>query len=154
MTASLTASDYRALAGFRYELRRFLHFSEKAARAAGLEPQQHQLLLAVKGLGPGKASIRAIAERLQIEHHSAVELIDRSARRGLVRRVPARDDRRLVVIALRPPALRVLRRLTLHHREALRQAAPALVSILRALTRRSSRRTGQPHGDTFARSES
>ena len=71
-------TDYRALAEFRYQLRRFDRFSERAARAVGLEPQQHQLLLAVKGMPAGvHATIGLLAERLQVQHHTAVELVDR-----------------------------------------------------------------------------
>ena len=79
----ISITEYQALAEFRYELRRFLRFSEQAARAAGFEPRQHQLLLAIKGLPEGKqATISALAERLQIAHHSTVELIDRLVERG------------------------------------------------------------------------
>jgi DNA-binding MarR family transcriptional regulator len=74
----LSLADYQALAEFRYLLRRFLHFSEQEARAAGLEPQQHQMLLAIKGLPADKAaSVGELAERLQLQHHSTVELINR-----------------------------------------------------------------------------
>src|SRR5487761_1614906 len=78
--------DYQALADFRYGIRRFLNFSEQAARAAGIEPQQHQALLAIKGLPAARnATIGALAERLQIQHHSAVELADRLEARALLR---------------------------------------------------------------------
>ncbi|HYX50470.1 MAG TPA: helix-turn-helix domain-containing protein, partial [Ktedonobacteraceae bacterium] len=78
----ISITEYQTLAEFRYQLRRFLRFSEQAARAAGLEPQQHQLLLALKGLPEGrKATIGALAERLQLTHHSTVELVDRLVER-------------------------------------------------------------------------
>src|SRR3989442_8012669 len=94
-TDRLTVTDYRALAEFRYQLRRFERFSERAARAVGLEPQQHQLLLAVKGMPAGvPATIGLLAERLQVQHHTAVELVDRMQARGLVRRSRAGADRR------------------------------------------------------------
>src|SRR5712692_2945540 len=98
MKKLLRLADYEALAELRYQIRRFLHFSEQAARAAGLEPHQHQLLLALKGLpAPGEpASIGWLAERLQIQHHSAVELVDRLAERGLASRSRAPSDRRQV----------------------------------------------------------
>ena len=84
---TLTLSDYQALAELRYQIRRFLHFSEQAARAAGLEPRQHQLMLALKGLPEGvRPAIRELAERMQIQHHSAVELVNRLAAGGYVRR--------------------------------------------------------------------
>src|SRR3954465_6410906 len=85
--SSVSITDYRALAAFRYELRRFLAFSERAARSAGIEPQQHQLLLAVGGL-PTKQrpNIRTLAERLCVQHHTAVALVDKLCMRDLVRR--------------------------------------------------------------------
>src|SRR5579859_1886698 len=79
----LSKADYEALAEFRWSLRHFLGFSEAAARAAGITPQQHQALLAIKGFpGRDKVSVGELAERLQIEHHSAVGLADRLVRRG------------------------------------------------------------------------
>ena len=87
MEKILAPSDYQALAELRYQIRRFLHFSEQAARNAGLEPQQHQLMLALKGLPEGvRPRIGELAERLQIQHHSAVELINRLAAAGYVKR--------------------------------------------------------------------
>src|SRR2546428_1279235 len=97
----VTASESRALAEFRHQLRRFVCFSERAAREVGLEPQQHQLLLALRGMPPGVATtIGRLAERLQLRHHSTVELVDRMQARGLVRRAPHAADRRQVVVAL------------------------------------------------------
>jgi len=94
---SLSDREYRALAQFRGGLRRFLHFSEEAAREAGTTPAQHQLLLAVRGFpGPGTPVVGDLAEALQLRHHSAVELVDRAERAGLVRRVPDPDDNRIV----------------------------------------------------------
>src|SRR4029077_10939802 len=110
----LSHSDYCALATFRYELRRFLRFSEEAARAIGLEPRQHQLLLAVRGMPAGvAATVGALAERLQLRHHSAVELVDGGEARRLVRRPPYRADRRRVIVHLTPAGARLLRRLSL-----------------------------------------
>ena len=129
---TLMLADYQALAELRYQIRRFLHFSEQAARAAGLEPQQHQLLLALKGL-PGRARprIQELAERLQIRHHSAVELSNRLARGGYVRRQRGGDDRREVLLSLTPKGERVLRELSLHHKTELRLRGPALVAALK-----------------------
>ena len=91
MERSLTLADYQSLAEFRYQIRRFLHFSEQAARDAGLEPRQHQLMLAIKGLPRERGRrIGELAERLQIQHHSAVELVNRLAAGGYVRRQRAR----------------------------------------------------------------
>src|SRR2546421_11496176 len=95
--------DYQNLALFRYHIRRFLRFSESAAKKAGIEPQQHQLMMAVKGLPAGEQpTIRYLAERLQIRHNSAVELVDRSEKRGLVRRVEDAKDLRRVLVQLTP----------------------------------------------------
>ncbi len=132
--SSLKLSDYQSLAEFRYQIRRFLRFSEDAARAARLEPQQHQLLLAVKGMPNGRpARISDLAERLQIQHHSTVELVDRLAARGLIYRTLGEDDRREVYVQLLPRGESILRALTLHHKNELRLAAPALVAALQAV---------------------
>lgn len=132
-TGDLNGGEYRALAEFRFRLRQFLHFSERAARAAGLEPQQHQLLLAVKGGGAdAPLTIGELAERLFLQHHSTVELVDRSAQQGLVERQRDEADRRRVFIRLTAAGEAVLRGLSLSHREELRSAVPALVRTLNA----------------------
>ncbi|HZE74661.1 MAG TPA: helix-turn-helix domain-containing protein [Gemmatimonadales bacterium] len=132
-TDRLTIADYRALAEFRHQLRRFERFSERAARAAGLEPQQHQLLLAVKGMPAGVyATIGLLAERLQVQHHTAVELVNRMQARGLVRRSRAGADRRRVFVHLTRRAETVLPRLSHTHRTELRSVAPALRRTLDA----------------------
>src|SRR5512142_993365 len=129
--------DYHALAEFRYHIRRFLRFSEQAAREAGLEPQQHQLLLLLKGLPEGVSPrIGEVAERLQIQHHSAVELVDRLVRRGLVTRQRAGDDRREVQLELTLRGERILSGLAMLHRQELRSAGPALVVALQTLMAR------------------
>lgn len=125
-------TDYQALAEFRYQIRRFLRFSEEMARKAGLEPQHHQLMLAVKGAGEAAGPhIAYLAERLQLQHHSAVELVDRLAKRGLIQRTRSHEDRREVHVKLTPRGERILQQLTLDNREELRIAAPALVSTLK-----------------------
>jgi DNA-binding MarR family transcriptional regulator len=132
-TDRLTTQDYRALAEFRYQLRRFERFSERAARVVGLEPQQHQLLLAVKGMPEGvPATIGLLAERLQVQHHTTVELVDRMQARGLVRRSRAGADRRRVFVRLTRRAETVLPRLSHTHRTELRSLAPALRRTLDA----------------------
>ena len=126
------AVDYGALAEFRYQIRRFLRFSEEAAREAGVEPHQYQLLLAVKGLPSGsRARMGELAERLQIQHHSAVELVDRMEKQGLVQRKRSPEDRREVLVALTGKGERLLQELALHHLEELRTAAPELTASLR-----------------------
>jgi DNA-binding MarR family transcriptional regulator len=130
----LLSGEYRALAEFRYQIRKFLRFSEDAARTAGLEPQQHQLLLAVKGLPEGaRARIGEVADRLQIQHHSTVELVDRLEENGYVNRKRSDRDKREVLIVLTPKAERVLRELSLHHHELLQNYGATLVSSLKKL---------------------
>jgi DNA-binding MarR family transcriptional regulator len=125
--------EYQRLAEFRYRIRRFLRFSESVARAAGLEPQQHQLLLAVKAASGGAPNIGDLAERLQIRHHSAVGLVDRLEQRGLLRRVRAAGDRRRVIVELTPDGDALIADLSRHHLDELRAAGPRLVAALRAL---------------------
>ena len=113
-------ADYEAMAQYRYAIRRFLRFSEEIARAAGVTPQQYQMLLAIKGY-PGRehANISELAERMQLDHHSAVGLIDRSEERGLVRRDPNPDDRRRVNVRLTTAGEALLKKLATLHREEL-----------------------------------
>lgn len=126
--------NYQAMAEFRYQIRRFLRFSEDAARQADLEPQQYLMLLTLKGLPEGtRGRIAEVAERLQIRHHSTVELADRLAARGLIKRRRGESDRREVLLELTPKGDRLLRQLALHHREVLRDSAPGLVGALRKL---------------------
>jgi DNA-binding MarR family transcriptional regulator len=128
----LTLSDYQALAEFRYQIRKFLHFSEKAVQASGLERGQYQLMLAIKGIPEGvRPRIRELANRMQIQHHSAVELVNRLEAGGFVRRDRAQDDRREVLLALTPKGEKVLAELAMHHHEELQSAAPKLVTALR-----------------------
>jgi DNA-binding MarR family transcriptional regulator len=133
----ITDIDYLSLAEFRYQIRRFLHFSEQMSRAAGMEPQQHQLLLALRGQPEGKAGIGALAERLQIQHHSTVELVDRLEDRGLVSRSRAPADRRQVQVNLTALGERELEKLAKCHLDELRNNGPALVDALEALIRRN-----------------
>ncbi len=129
--------DYQALSEFRYQIRRFLHFSEMAARTAGIEPKQHQFLLAIKGLPPDlRPTVRNLAERMQLKHHSAVELIDRLERSGLVARHRAEQDRREVLVQLLPKGERLLRALSLHHQNELRNSGPKLTQTLQRLISR------------------
>jgi DNA-binding MarR family transcriptional regulator len=130
------AVNYTALAEFRYEIRRFLHMSEDAARKAGLEPQQHQLLLALKGAKPGIVpTIRWLAERLQVQHHSAVGLVDRLVERGLVRRYRDPSDLRRALISLTGAGESVLAELSKVHMEELKTRAKPLISAMAAIVR-------------------
>jgi len=131
MPKTISHPDYQSLAELRRQIRGFLHSSEQAARIAGLEPRQHQLLLAIKGLPKGvRPRIGELAERLQIQHHSMVELINRLEAGGYVRRKRAPDDRREVLLGLTSKGEKVLRGLTLYHREELRKTGPALLTAL------------------------
>src|ERR1700676_3765564 len=137
MKKKLSLSDYQALAEFRHQIRKFLRFSERAVRAAGIEAGQYQLMLAIKGMPEGvRPRIRELANRLQVQHHSAVELINRLEAGGYVRRVRAQDDRREVLLALTAKGEKVLAELALHHHDELRSAASSLVAALRRLTPR------------------
>jgi len=109
------------LAQFRYALRKFLRFSENAARKHGVTPQQHQLMLGILGFtGRGSATITELAEFLQERHHSVVGLIERAEQGGLVQRTQDMDDRRVVNVTLTREGKRILGDLTrLHYKEAL-----------------------------------
>jgi len=134
VTEKPTQRDYELLHEFRYAIRRFLHFSENAARAAGLDPQQHQLLLTLKARSHGKGvSIGEIAERLQIRHNSAVELVNRAERRGLVRRAISPSDRRQVLVDVTDEGARMLEELSAVHLAEIRSVGPELVDVLRRL---------------------
>jgi DNA-binding MarR family transcriptional regulator len=137
LDSQLKDEDYRALAKFRFQIRRFLHFSEEATRSEGLESQQHQLLLAIRASadlsGP---TVGELAEQLWIRHHSAVGLADRLMQRGLVERVRGADDRRQVRIRLTPAGDSILARLSSVHRTELLKSGPLLVESLAALLQR------------------
>jgi DNA-binding MarR family transcriptional regulator len=138
-STALTPDDYCALGEFRYRIRRFLHFSEDAARQEGLEPQQHQLLLAVRSLERSEGpTIGELAEHLLIRHHSAVGLVDRMEERGLIERVRGPEDRRQVRVRLTAHGQEKLKQLSVIHREELRTSGPALVDALNELLHRLS----------------
>jgi DNA-binding MarR family transcriptional regulator len=131
------------LAAFRYALRQFLHFSETAAAALGLTPQQHQALLAIMGF-PGRTQVTVgeLADRLQIRHHSAVGLVDRLAALGLVQREPARTDRRQVYVGLTPRGTELLERLAVVHCDELQRLGPQLHALLDRLAGETPERDG------------
>jgi DNA-binding MarR family transcriptional regulator len=148
----MSSAEYQALAQFRFLIRRFLTNSEKAARSVGLEPQQYMGLLALRGLPAGQqATIRNLSERLQIRHHSAVELVDRMEKRGLFRRERSKQDKRRVLVHLTPRGKKLLSRLVNHRIAELRVSGPALAhalhTVLNAATRRqhSSQRSSKEH---------
>ncbi len=122
--AEMDQEDYAALLGFRTALRRFLHWSEEQARAVGLTPAQHQLLLAVKGHGERDGpTIGEVADYLALRHHSAVELVDRAQRAGLLQRSRDPDDHRVIRLRLTASGEQHIRRLSALHLAELRQLA-------------------------------
>lgn len=136
----LSSGDYQALAEFRRQIRRFLHFSETTAKEHGLEAQQHQLLLAVRGLPEGvNPTIRELAGRLMIQHHSAVELVNRLEHAGAVARQGGSGDKREVWVRLTPAGRAILRKLALAHRAELERSGPELARALRSVLRKSRR---------------
>jgi DNA-binding MarR family transcriptional regulator len=131
MPAEITTAEYRALAELRCRIRHFLREGDSVARAAGLEPQQYLLLLAIRGLPEGdEATVRALAERLVLKHHSVVELIDRLEMHGYVRRTRGRDDRRRVLVSLLPRGERMLEQVALHRIGELRSNGHQLVRAI------------------------
>jgi DNA-binding MarR family transcriptional regulator len=130
----LSREQYRALAEFRRQIRKFLHFSETTAKEYSIEPQQHQLLLAVHGLPEDvKPTIREIASRLFIQHHSAVELVNRLEHTGAIARHAGTDDKREVWIRLTPVGRATLRKLALAHRTELERTGPELAATLNSI---------------------
>jgi DNA-binding MarR family transcriptional regulator len=118
----LTKQDFEALARFRFGIRRYLRFSEETVRRHGVTPQQYQLLLAIKGF-PGRdwALVRELANRLQLRHHSVVELVNRAQAQGLVHRTNDPDDARAVRVILTDRGEHLLNRLSALHRDELRR---------------------------------
>jgi DNA-binding MarR family transcriptional regulator len=135
----ITLADYRALAAFRHEIRKFIAFSERAARDAGIEPQQHQLLLAVRGLPEGlRPTIGAVAERLCVQHHTAVALVDKLEQRGLIARERGEEDRREVLLRVTREGEALLRALSALHRVQLETVGPNMVRALERVLALSS----------------
>ncbi len=118
------------MAGFRHTLRGFLHFSEKAAGQAGLAPQQHQALLAIRAAVPAGLMVGELADQLFLRPHSASELVNRLVQAGLIEKVVAGDDRRKVSLALTTKAELILQELSAIHRAELRRLRPLLVALL------------------------
>ena len=130
----LTDRDYRTLARFRHALRVFMRFSEEAARAEGLTPNQHQLLLAVRGFpGDGQPTIGDVADQLQLQHNSVVELVDRAVTAGLIRRHTDPADRRRQRLSLTSSGSKTLERLSAAHRSELREFRDQMSDVLQQL---------------------
>jgi DNA-binding MarR family transcriptional regulator len=137
----LTLGEYQSLAEIRHQIRRYLHAGEVAARLLGLEPRQHQMLLAIQGIPAGvRPNVGEVAERLQIEHHSAVELVNRLAAAGYVRRERENGDRREVLLALTAKGSRALADLAEHHSWELAEGAAGLSAAVRKALRGVGRR--------------
>jgi len=127
--------DYAALASFRRSLRTFLAFSADAAREAGLTPQQHQAILAIRGLGhAGGVTMNDLAEQLLLKPQSAVELIDRLEQAGLVQRTRGVEDRRRVLLTLTAKAERALAPLSKAHLAQIGRDAPQLIELLERMS--------------------
>jgi DNA-binding MarR family transcriptional regulator len=140
MAEKIMEGEYAALAELRYRIRRFLQEGDATARQAGLEPQQYQLLLAIRGLAMDQeASIRTLAERLSLRHHSTVELIDRMEARGYVKRMRGREDRRQVLVSLQPRGEKLLEKVVEQRIIELRANGRALVEAISALLEPRSR---------------
>lgn len=137
-TMQLTTREFQTLAEFRYQIRLFLRFSEDQARASGIKPQQHQLLLVIKGLpNDVKPTIGELASRMLIRHHSTVELVNRLSDHGAVKRVPAESDHREVLVQLTKKGESLLHSLSVAHHQELQDRGPELMKSLRKVLGRA-----------------
>ena len=135
--ADVSLGDYRALAEFRYELRRYLALSDQAARSAGLHPGQYRFLLILKGLPDAiEPTIGNLAERLGLRHHSTVELVDRLEKRDLIHRERNERHRSFVFVRITPKGERILQRIVASRKVDLKRAGPILVKALNTLTKK------------------
>jgi DNA-binding MarR family transcriptional regulator len=131
MGMRMTDGEYHALSQLRYLIRKFLQEGDETARQAGLEPQQYLMLLAIRGLpSPEEASIRTLAERLSLRHHSTVELVDRLESHGLVKRTRGREDRRQVLVSLQPRGEKLLEKVVAQRIVELRSHGHSLVAAI------------------------
>jgi len=145
MAEKITSAEYRALAELRYRIRMFLREGDATALSEGLEPQQYQMLLAIRGLEEGElATVGTLAECLAIKHHSAVELIDRLERRGFVRRLREKDDRRQVRVLLLPRGEKALAGVVKERISELRASGSALVDAIETLLERRNGKHKRP----------
>ena len=145
MAIRITDGEYHALSQLRYLIRKFLQEGDETAREAGLEPQQYLLLLAIRGLEVGQeASIRVLAERLSLRHHSTVELVDRLESHGLVKRTRGREDRRQVLVSLQPRGEKLLEQVVAQRIVELRSHGHALVGAIGKLLESGPSGTRRP----------
>lgn len=137
----ISKTDIESLAQFRYALRQFLRFSERAARQAGVSPQQHQLLMTIKGMhGRTWANVAEIAERLQVSHHAAVALVTRAQNLKLVKRTQGKEDRRTVQVSLTPKGEDLIAQLVELHHQELGKLAHILLKQLQNISTAAKRR--------------
>jgi len=137
MISAISDTEYRALAELRYRIRHFIQEGDAAAQRSNLEPQQYLMLLAIRGLPQGAvATIRTLAERMALKHHSAVGLIDRLESHGLVRRSPGEGDKREVRVSLLPQGSKLLDRVASERLSELRASGAALADAITALVER------------------
>ena len=131
---SLSPGEYEDLANLRFALRKFTEFSNAEVSNLGLTPQQHQALLAIKGLPPEKEmTVGMLADRLLIAPHSATELVDRLADAGYIERVSSKVDGRRQIVRLMDKTERILAKLSGAHLHEIREMAPELMEALRIL---------------------
>jgi len=134
MAKPITTAEYQALAELRYRIRKFVREGDAVSTASGLEPQQYLLLLMIRGIPEGQeATVRTLAERLALKHHSVVELIDRLEAHGYVRRNRSREDRRSVLVSLLPRGEKILEQVAQHRISELRSTGASLVDAISAL---------------------
>jgi DNA-binding MarR family transcriptional regulator len=154
MKSAISDTEYRALAELRYRIRHFIQEGDAAAQRSNLEPQQYLMLLAIRGLPQGAvATIRTLAERMALKHHSAVELIDRLESHGLVRRSRSEGDKREVRVSLLPQGSRLLDRVARERLSELKASGIALADAITALVERKHpsqslaeiKKTAEPH---------
>ncbi|MBX6358892.1 MarR family winged helix-turn-helix transcriptional regulator [Pseudacidobacterium ailaaui] len=141
--AGLSVEQFQRLAEFRFQLRRFLHFSHLAAENAGLRHQQYQLLQCVYGM-PGELdpTIANVAARMLLKHNSAVELVDRTIEQGLLRRCPDPTDHRRILLRVTSLGEKILASLADHHLQELEQTGPELIRALRRVLSMKQTSTG------------
>jgi DNA-binding MarR family transcriptional regulator len=137
MKSVISDADYRALAELRYRIRHFVQEGDVAAQRSNLEPQQYLMLLAIRGLPQGAtATIRTLAERMALKHHSAVELIDRLESHGLACRIRSEGDKREVRVSLLPQGSKLLDRVARHRLSELKASGAALANAITTLVER------------------
>jgi DNA-binding MarR family transcriptional regulator len=145
MSPGTTLSEYQALAQFRFLIQRYYNNTEKSARSVGLTTQHYRCLLQLRGLpSDEQPTIRNLAERMQIRHHSAVELVDRMEKRGLFRRVRSKLDRRTVLLSVTPRGEKILSHMVRERIAELRVTGPDLVKSLAAVIATSRKARARP----------